>query len=203
MKIQSEQFRKIGARTAAEVTSLVDLSKEGKAFLLPELSPQGFLDLLVQAELVGDAIRFFAFAMPIREAVWWSCVVTHTNIEHPTEFETDCLQRAAAWVYGPNEERRRAAMAAAEAAKLEGAAAYAALAVFWSGGSLAPEGMPDAPPHPSLGPIGASASILLALTAGDPVSLNKRFVVAMQRGIDIANGGNGWLKDDRPLTPAS
>lgn len=202
MKIQTEPFRKVSAATASDVTRLVDLSADAKAFLLPELSPQGYLDLMVQAELVGDAIRFLAFALPVREAIWWACVVTNASLPSRTDIEAACLQKAAAWVYAPNDQRRRACLAAAEAAGLEGAAAYAALAVFWSGGSLAPEGMADAPAHPSLGAIGAGASILLALTSGEPLALRDRFWVAMQRGVDIANGGNGSLKNDPPLTPA-
>lgn len=203
MKVQMEPFPKVAAAKAAEICRQMDISAEARAFLLPELSPQGYLDLLVQAELTGDAIRFLAFALPIREAAWWACVVVHGNIEAPSDLEATCLQRATAWVYEPTEERRRACMQVAETAKFEGAAAYVALSVFWSGGSLAPEGLPEALPDPRLGPIGVGAAILLALTAGDPAALYKRFVTAMQRGVDIANGGNGWLKDDRPLLPAA
>lgn len=202
MNIQTEPLRKVTAATAAEVCDRVDLSPEARAYLVPGLSPQGFLSLLLKDEHIGDAVRFMAFALPIREGVWWACVVAHSNIESPSEAERNCLERAAAWVYGSTEERRRSCMAAAEAANLEGAAAYVALAVFWSGGSLAPEGLPDAPADPSLGPIGVGASILLAITEGDPLSLNRRFETAMKRGIDIANGGNGRLEGDRPITPA-
>jgi len=203
VKIQNEPFRKVSAATAAEICERVDLSTEARAFLLPELSPQGYFSLLVDSEQVGDAVRFLAFSLPVREAVWWACVVAHTNITQPTELEATCLERTAAWVYGPNEERRRACFAVAEQAKFEGAAAYAALAVFWSGGSLAPEGMPDAPADPKLGPIGVGASVLLSITGGAPQSLLKRFEASVVRGINIANGGNGWLKDDRPLKSAS
>ena len=203
VKVQLEPFAKVSFATAAEIARLVDLSAEARAYLLPELSPQGYLDLLVLAELTGDAIRFLAFALPIREAVWWACVAVHGTVRSPGELETKCVQRAAAWVYEPGEDRRRACMEVAEAAKFEGAAAYVALSVFWSGGSLAPEGLPDALPDPRLGPIGAAAAILLALSAGDPAGLHKRFTAVMQRGLDIANGGNGWLKDDLPLIPAA
>jgi hypothetical protein len=85
-------------------------------------------------------------------------------------------------------------MEAAERLKFEGAAAYAALSAFWSGGSMAPQGMPEAPPDPSLCAIGVGASVLLAVAAGEPRSAGKRFEQAIERGIDIANGGNGKLK---------
>lgn len=199
MRIQTEPFRKIKASTAAEITARVDLSSDAKAYLLPDLSPQACLALLVDSELVGDAIRFMAFALPVREAIWWAAVVAYNSLEKPTELESSCIERAAAWVYNPGEALRRGCFELAEKAGFQGAAAYAALAVFWSGGSLAPEGMPDAPADPSLGPIGAGASILLSITAGDPLKLNERFEAAILRAVNIANGGNGWLANDRPI----
>ncbi len=199
MKIQTEPFRKIVAPTAAEICERVELSAEGRAFLLPALSPQGFLALLIDAQVMGDAVRFLAFALPAREAIWWACAVAHATLPKPTELDRACIERSAGFVYASSEETRRACFALAEQAKFEGAAAYAALAVFWSGGSLAPEGMPDVDPDPKLCPIGVGASVLLSITTGDPLELPLRFEQAMERGMIIANGGNGWLKEDRPL----
>lgn len=199
MKIQTDPFRKVSAGTAAEICARVDLSAEGKAFLLPTLSPQGYLSLLVEAEAIGDAIRFLAFALPIREGVWWAVVVAHGAFAQPSPVEAECLERAAGWVYEPDDARRRACMVSAEAANFDGAAAYAALAAFWSGGSMAPPDMPDALPDPRLGAIGVGASILLSITSGDPLTLDERFRAAIARGIDIANGGNGRLDGDRPI----
>lgn len=199
MKIQTEPFRKVAAASAAEVCERVDLSDDAKSMLVPNLSPQGFLARLVEREQMGDAVRFLAFAMPAREGIWWACVSAHRCLPLPTPLETRCLGLASAWVYEPDDKRRWACMAAAESAKFEGAAAYAALAVFWSGGSLAPEGMPECPADPKLAPIGVGASVLLAITNGDPKRLNERFIDAMKSGIDIADGGNGRLEGDRPM----
>ena len=199
MKIQIEPFRKVSGGTAAEICERVDLSAEARAFLVPGLSPQGYLALLVDAGQIGDAVRFLAFALPIREGVWWACVVVHGNLNEPVGPDALCLGRTASWVYEPTDSHRRACMAAAESANFDGAAAYAALAVFWSGGSMAPENMPDALPDPKLGPIGVGASVLLSITAGDPMRLNERFKIAIARGVDIANGGNGHLEGDRPI----
>lgn len=194
MRIQTKPFPKIAASTAADICARVDLSPEARAFLLPELSPQGYLALLVDAQHIGDAIRFLAFALPVREGVWWACVVARNTIPEFSEIEKRCLEEASAWVYEPVETRRRSCMNAAESANFEGAAAYAALAVFWSGGSMAPDGMPEALPDPRLGHIGVGASILLSITSGDPLRLPQRFEEAVARGIDIANGGNGHLE---------
>ncbi|MEO3389463.1 hypothetical protein [Mesorhizobium sp. CAU 1741] len=194
MRIQTKPFAKVAASTAAEICARVDLSPEARAFLLPNLSPQGYLALLVDAQHIGDAVRFLAFALPVREGVWWSCVVAKNTLTEFSDIDKRCLEEASAWVYEPVEQRRRSCMVVSESANFEGAAAYAALAVFWSGGSMAPEGMPEAPPDPRLGHIGVGASILLSITAGDPLRLQQRFEEAIARGIDIANGGNGNLE---------
>lgn len=202
VKVQTDPFKKVKEATAQEICRRVELSPEAKALLLPSLSPQGFLAQLIDKKHIGDAVRFLAFALPIREAIWWACVTGGADRDLLKPSETDCLDRATAWVYEPGETRRRACMEAAERANLEGAAAYAALAVFWSGGSLAPANMPEALPDPHLGAIGVGASVLLSITAGEPRSLDQRFEAAVLRGVDIANGGNGRLKSDRPLTNA-
>lgn len=191
VKVQTNPFRKIEAAAAAHICRRVELSDAAAPLLTPTLSPQGLLSLLVEKRLVGDAVRFLAFALPAREAVWWACVTAHAMADPPTPEQAACLERAAAWVYDPVEAKRRPCMAAAEAAGLDGAAAYAALAAFWSGGSLAPETLPDVAPHPDLAAIGAAASVLFAVAGGDPRQQPARFEAAMERGIDIANGGNG------------
>lgn len=203
MKIQAKPFRKVVDATAADICARVDLSPEARAFLLPTLSPQGYLSLLVDAEQIGDAIRFLAFALPMREGVWWACVTARNTLADPSVTEVRCLEEATAWVYEPDEKRRRSCMAVAESANFEGAAAYAALAVFWSGGSMAPEGMPEVLPDPKLGPIGVGASVLLSITSGDARRLKERFDAAMRRGVDIANGGNGRLEAEAPVSVPS
>lgn len=180
----------------------MDLSKQAMAFLVPHLSPQGFLSLLMEAEAIGDAVRFLAFALPVREGVWWACVVAHNQVADQNESGAACIRSAAQWVYDPTETNRRACMMAAESSNFEGGAAYAALAAFWSGGSLAPDGMPEAPADPSLGHIGVGASVLLSITSGDPKTLPVRFRTAMARSVDIANGGNGGMEGDRPIMRA-
>lgn len=199
MRIQTDPFRKISDATAAEICSRVELSADAKSFLVPNLSPQGYLALLVDAEQIGDAIRFLAFALPVREGVWWACVTASENSEEFTPAQALCLKRSISWTYEPTDAHRRACMDAAKAVSFEGAAAYAALAAFWSGGSLAPENMPEVLPDATLAPTGVGASLLLSITTGDPASRGQRFQQAVTRAVDIANGGNGRLEGDRPI----
>ncbi len=196
MEVQTSPFRKVSAAKAADICRRVPLSPEAMALLTPEQSPQAFLAALVNARHFSDAVRFLAFSLPSREAIWWACATARAGQLAPADAE--CLERAVAWAYEPDDTKRRACMEAAEGLNFEGAAAYAALSVFWSGGSMAPEGMPEAPPDPSLASVGVGASVLLAVAAGEPLSADRRFEEAIERGMDIANGGNGKLKTERP-----
>ena len=192
MKIQTEAFRKIDIAEAAEICGRADLSEEAKRYLVPGLTPQGFLASLMQGRQHADAVRFMAFALPIREGVWWACMVAHalaaTKLSEPHAI---CLERAAAWVHDPSDAVRRSCLAAAEAADLKGTAAFAALGAFWSGGSMAPPDVPEALPDPRLGPIAVGASVLLAITGADPKQVDHNFEDAIRRALDIADGGNG------------
>lgn len=198
MNVQTEPLRKVAYKSAADVCARTVLSAEARAFLVPGLSPQAYLDLLTRNDLLADAARFLAFALPIREGVWWACVTARVNLpQDPPADALAALTSAEAWVYNPEDDPvRRDCLARAEALKFNGAASYAALAAFWSGGSMAPVGMPDVLPDPNLGPTGVGAAILLAMTGGDPLRMDARFREALARGLDIANGGNGQMKDD-------
>lgn len=204
MAIRTEPFRKVVDKFAADVCSRVQLSDDARSVLVPQLSPQGFLGLLIERDLYADGVRFLAFALPIREGVWWACVTARAMLpEAPSAELMQCLKCAEAWVYAPGEAERRTCLTAAESNKMEGPAAFAALAAFWSGGNLAAEGMPEVPPDPSLGPIGVGASILLSVTGGDPTKMNDRFLNALTRGMNIADGGNGRLEGDARRSPAT
>lgn len=186
----------MSAATAAEVCARADLSLEALAGVKPGLTPQCFLAELVRSGHHADALRFLAHALPAREGVWWACVVA--GAAPLTDAEAVCLDRAEDWVYEPSDAARRRCSTAAEASTIRGAAAYASLGASWSGGSLAPDGMPAVPPPPRLASVGVAASLLLALAAGDPTLSGDRFRDMLSRGLDIADGGNGRKIGDRP-----
>jgi hypothetical protein len=189
MAVQLHHIRKIQAPTAAEVCGRVGLSAQAMAYLTPTLSPQGFLAQLEGAGLGADAVRFLAFALPAREGVWWAVMAGAPLVDG---YEADpCYEAAQAWVYEPNEERRFACLAAAEAVNSSTPGAYAALGAFWSSGSMSPPDLPEALPDPKLSPTGVSASILLAVAAADPKLSVRHLREALAQGIDIGNGGDG------------
>ncbi len=191
MRIQHAPFAKIVDRQATAICARVDLSAEAKALLVEDLSPQGFLSVLTLNERWADAIRYLAFALPPREAIWWACVVCRSIGSAVDARSESCLASAERWVFQPSEAAGRTCYAAAEALKFDGAPAYAALAAFWTGPSLAPEGLPPVAPDPSLCPTGAGASVLLAVAGDGPQRSADLYRMAISSAVDIANGGNG------------
>ena len=66
-------LKKVSAKLAREVCSQFELSNEAKVLLDEQVSPDAFLDRLLERGHLADAVRLLAFALPKREAVWWSC----------------------------------------------------------------------------------------------------------------------------------
>ncbi len=150
------------------------------------------MNSLLGAKDLNPAVQFLAFALPPREAVWWACLCARDQLREPVpEALLAAVAAAEAWVRKPAEELRRAAMTCAQATDMKSPAAWAAMAAFWSGGSLAPENLPEvaAPPH-LLGSAVASA-IMLAAVGSDPKLAGQKRAQYLRAAIDIANGGTG------------
>ncbi|MGF7172672.1 DUF6931 family protein [Azospirillum doebereinerae] len=177
---------------AAQAVAGLELSPEATALMAPNVGTAPFLKALIEAELFVDAIRLLGMALPRREAVWWGCLAARGALA-PDAAPADvaALEAAEAWVYRPTEENRRATFAPAEAANFQTACAYAAMAAFWSGGSLAP---PDAavviPPGDGLTGTAAAAAVLMA-AAAVPKEAPARQRATLVQALDIANGGSG------------
>ncbi|CAH1650730.1 conserved hypothetical protein [Hyphomicrobiales bacterium] len=156
-------------------------------------TPQAFIARLVDAGLWTDAIRFLAFALPMREGVWWACLSARRA--SPDGFNGEGAEQAAiaaaeAWVWAPVEETRRACLAAAEAVACDGPAGYAALAAYWTG-NLAPPDKPEIPPDARLAPTAVGAAVLLAALGRCGAEIEAHYRLAVAEALDIARGGDG------------
>jgi hypothetical protein len=184
---------KVTARTAAEICQHFALGEPAKQLLRDGLTPRQYLDVLLDKQHFQDAVRFLAHALPKREAVWWACLCARQSAgSNPPPKIAAALQAAEKWVSDPNEENRRAAMTAAEAAQFGTAAGCAAAAAFWSGGSLAPPNLPAVPPGEYLTAHGVTGSVLLAVVATEPEKAPEKYRKVLALGIEIANGTNRW-----------
>jgi hypothetical protein len=188
-------LKKITATAAGDIARQAKLSEKAEALLAGATTPAAYLGALMAAGLDADAVRFLAFALPKREAVWWACLAARDALATDNRPEVAaCLAAVEAWVYRPDEEKRRQTLPLAEAIGFETPAGYAALAAYWSGGSIAPPDAPEVSPDPSLTPTMAGAAVLVAATKPDPIKAPTKHRLAIARAVDIANGGNGRLQ---------
>lgn len=166
------------------------------------LSAHDLVMAWLDASRFADAARFLAFALPKREAVWWACRcsrlapnATATGVDSP---EALAQKAAEAWVVDPSDDRRRVCGAAGEAAPGT-PSGCASLAAFWSGGSLAPKGLPEVAPADDLTARGVAAAVMVAGVVATPEHAPERYRAFLQVGLAIGDGQDRW--ETRPTSP--
>ena len=191
--MQIDNLKKITVASAQEICALATAG--GFALAAPEgATPAQFLNTLVAAKDLGPAVQFLAFALPAREAVWWACLCARDQLRAPVpEPLLAAVAAAEAWVRKPTEEHRRAAMQCAQATDLKSPAAWAAVAAFWSGGSLAPENLPEVAAPPHLMGSAVVSTVMLAAVKPDAKLADQKRARYVRAAIDIAMGGNGRI----------
>jgi hypothetical protein len=196
-------LKKITAKRASEICNQFEMAAEAKALLDDQISPDGFLDLLIEKGHFTDAIRMLALALPKREAVWWAatCVRATLPADAPPVV-LEGLKAAEAWVSKPTEENRWAAKERAERAGMDKPAGWPGMGAFWSGGSMVPAHLPQMLPSPLFTANAVAGAILMAAALHDPNRANELFKLSIDDGIDIANGGTGKRRT-RAETPST
>lgn len=188
-------FKKILADKAVAICQDIELDEVARALLAPEFSPAAFLRLLIDKALYADAVKFLARALPKREATWWACLCARSALgENPTQDRVRAVELAEQWVYKPTEEHRRLTLPAAQAAQFNHPASWAAMAAFWSSGSMAPPDVPAVPPAENLTGKAAAGAVMLAAVQTEPEKSEAKYRRFLEQGIDIACGGTGRLE---------
>ncbi|HEX3487606.1 MAG TPA: hypothetical protein VHT51_21295 [Micropepsaceae bacterium] len=189
--METGALTKITARQADEV---LQLARAADRVLpaIPGATPAVYLQQLMAKSAFNDAVHFLAFGLPKREAVWWACVSARADLrESAPPPVAAALAAAEAWVYRPTEELRYAAWERAKEAKFETPSAWAAVAAFWSGPSLAPPDLPAVPPSPHLTGVAVSGAVTLAAVQTEAALADQKRQRYIKTAIDIANGGSG------------
>jgi hypothetical protein len=176
-------------KAAAEVGRLCELGGEARQLLHDRHQVLPYLHLLMEKKLHEDAVRVLAHALPKREAVWWACQCARNVAGAPALPGREApLTAAEAWVADPNESNRRAAYQAALRTEFGTPAGCAALAAFFSGGSLGPAKAPAIPPDPLLSAQMAANAALLAAVSSEPTRAPERYGQFLRQGILLARG---------------
>lgn len=189
-------LKKIRFERARDAAAGLDLSPPARRLLAADPATLAFLADCVAAGLWVDALRVMAMALPRREAAWWACLNARDARRDDSPPETlATLEAAEAWVFKPSDDLGQKAFAQAQLAGFDSAEAFAALAVHWAGGNMAP---PEAgvvvPPGDGLTATAAAAAVLLAAASGPPAKVDDWYERAMLQALDIARGGSGRLQ---------
>jgi hypothetical protein len=197
--MQSAPFKKIAA-PAAEIVARASLSKPARKLLGDGDGAPAYLAKLLDAGMLGDAVKFLAHGLPKRECTWLACLAARATL--PAEPEPEAiraLEAAERWVFKPGEESRQAAMTEANAPDRDPTPAQlAASAAAWSGGSLAPPDAPEVPPGDFMTPTAVYTALITAAYAAEPERAEAKLRRFVDQAVDIANGGSGRLDRSPP-----
>lgn len=150
--------------------------------------PERLLWRLRQLGLLSEAVRMLAYALPEREAVWWSCMcVRHTAPSLP-ETERIAVEAAEVWVRRPEQAARHEAALAASASGYAAPGAWSALGAAWSQRERLLADL--------CGGRGAATAVARSVVRHGPGREQERLRRFIRSGVDIGNGGAGRIPDE-------
>jgi hypothetical protein len=158
--------------------------------------PPALLTSLLEAEAFPDAVAFLAHALPRREAVWWAWLCAREAAgDSPAPEVTAILEATHAWIAEPHDARGRAAFERAEAAGVGTPWGLAALAVFFSGSSVAPETVQPVPPGPYDAAKAVAGAVALAAAEARPDDAAGALRDFVEKGMAVADRTNLWTPE--------
>lgn len=162
-------------------------------------------DAWMKHEFYESAIRLITSVLPARESIWWAWV----SARHATQMEggvpaTDKVHTALTaieqWVVRPDDDARRRAWKAGEAAGLETPVGMVSAAVFLNGTTLGEPGTPVVPPPPGVAmPLVSGAILLAGVSSANPDIIPVTLSAFAAQGLEIVKRLGGW---DAALTLA-
>jgi hypothetical protein len=190
----SQPLVKIAGTSLETVRARVELPAEAMEAIRDCTETASAVDRLEAGGFLLEATRFVAHALPKREAVWWACMcASHTAPGDLPETHRQAREAAETWVRQQGDKPRRAAWTLAEGSGFGTPEAWCAVAAFWCGDSMAPEGQPPVPPAPHLPALAVAGAVALASVRGDPARQQARLRRFLESGRNIAAGGPGRL----------
>ena len=169
--------------TTKEIADAANLSENARSLLQDDSAPAAYLDSLEKAELYQDAVRFLATRLAPDSAIKWA-VACMRDLQAPEEKnqKDEPLEASERWIKLPNDATRRDARSAADRARDHGPSSLIAMAVFFSGGSVASPGAPEVQPPPGTAQRMAAGSIQVTVVMYQPERLTERYRKALALG---------------------
>lgn len=190
-----QQLRKYTIANAKNIIDSLECSEALKKELFTLPSDKAVLEKLLAGEQYSEAIKFLAKGLPKREAIWWAYLASESlEKECEDEVAQQALAAVKGWVQSPDESKRREAGQLGKALEFYTPSSWAAMAVFWSGGSIMPEGRAEVEASDEMcAEAVANAIIISAQKSSEDVN---QFQFYIKQGLHIAMGGNGLITVD-------
>jgi hypothetical protein len=192
--LTGQPLAKLRLKTVPELAPLLSLTGQAAACADGQTDPAALLARLEADGHHTEAVRLIAHALPKREAVWWACMCArHTAPAALGVADQRALEAAEGWVFRGDDALRRLAFEHAQEGNFATPEAWAAVAAFWAGDSMAPAGQAPVPPAPHLAGTAVVGSTLLAAVRTAPERRPARLQRFIEAGRAIADGGPGRL----------
>lgn len=184
-------YRPAAPRRANDIGNDARLTEPARTLIANSDDPGQFTAQLIEKRLYPDAIRFTAHRLPRASAVWWGCLcVWEVSREGPAAATEAALKGVIAWLRDPTEDGRRIAEKLADDAGIDTPVGMLAQAVFMSGGSITPPGLPKVEPKPQLLPnLVANAVLMASRTVQPEANLQRQFLAIAG---DVLEGRSHW-----------
>ncbi len=191
---------KLEKRSAGEVVRLGKVKFPFRPETGPNDPVEKLIEELVAQNLLMDALKILALALPPREGVWWGCLAARDTTLVDGE-KTKALEAAEAWVFKPCQETKKAS----EKYALEPGEADAMMAEAVFNVPLPDDEEPPVAPPQLVGLLIFSAQLKSFFAHKLPEEINRQGQLLLARGLDVAKGGNGQIdenaasKEDVPI----
>jgi hypothetical protein len=187
--MSGKPFVTVTASTAAEVCERFNVKKEAKLLLRDGMPPEEFANALVAGKEYITGIDFMAHAMPAREAIWWGCLcLQHACGGSLAPADKEACRAAVQWVVQPTDWNRAAVFAPAQAAGAASPAGGLALAVFQTGGNIAPPSAPPTAPQPFAHAKALAGAVKMACTKASPGRIIETQRLFLELAMGMAEG---------------
>jgi hypothetical protein len=179
--------------TIPELCDRAEFDEETRALAAPDMPVRPYVEQLAAAGRLREAAGALAHLLPKKEAIAWGLEsIRRVPAASEKRGAEDTMKAVEDWLGGADDAKRRAALQAAEQAGIGTPAGCLGLAVFLSGGSIAPPDTPVAPeaePHLSAKMVAGAISMAVAL---DPENALKHFRSFVDRGFQMASESKIW-----------
>lgn len=142
----------------------------------------------LRASDTSQAIAFIGHALPRHEAIYWAAgLIDGQASQNDAAAERETLDQVRRWLENPSDAARRDVYAIAQRADRDAAERSLAMAIFYSGGSIAPIDVNPVQPAPGLS---NRLAVVAVVQAAYRSGMHKAFFEdALHRAEEIAEHG--------------